>query len=205
MVLNGLCDPPFEPLGQVEQKYPALKLVFLLAITSAKRVGELQAFSSEDPYITFLPDRVLLRFLPTFLPKVPTLKNINQVISLPAFYPNPASEEEERLHTLDVLRCLRIYLERTRSFRKSENLFLQYSGRNKGCEASKATLSRWIKEAISLSFVAQGRDLPTLHTRPKLWPRLGLREALFPWSRSVVLPLGVLSLPLTDIIGDRYI
>lgn len=160
VVLNGLCGHPFEPLEHVQLKFLSLKVVFLLAITSAKRVSELQAFSSEEPYTTFLPDKVLLRFLPTFLPKVPTRTNINQVVALPSFYPEPSSEEERRLHTLDVPRCLRLYLERTSEFRRSEILFLQYSGKNRGCGASKATLSRWIKEAIRSSLVAQDREIP---------------------------------------------
>lgn len=80
IVLDGLCAPPFEPLERVENKYLSFKITFLLAITS-KRVVKLQARSSADLYPIVLPDRILLKYLPTFLPKVPTFKNINQVIT----------------------------------------------------------------------------------------------------------------------------
>lgn len=37
-VLNGLCEPPFEPLESVHQKFLSFRTNFLLAITSAKIV-----------------------------------------------------------------------------------------------------------------------------------------------------------------------
>lgn len=155
---KGVLLPPFEPLEQVDLKYLSLKVAFLLAITSAKRVGELQALGAAEPYLRFLQDKVLLRFLPTFLPKVPSFANTNQTITLPVLSPTSNSPEEERLLSLDIPRVLRIYLNRTEEFRRSENLLISYSGNNKGLKVSKPTLSRWIKDAIKLAFTSQ--DLP---------------------------------------------
>ncbi|XP_062279213.1 uncharacterized protein LOC133984014 [Scomber scombrus] len=45
LVLDALCLPPFEPLAQAELKWVSAKTAFLLAITSAKLVGELNALS----------------------------------------------------------------------------------------------------------------------------------------------------------------
>lgn len=50
---------------------------------------------------------MLLRYLPTFMPKASTL---DQVISPPAFNPKPPSEEELRLHSLDIPKYVRIFL-----------------------------------------------------------------------------------------------
>ncbi|XP_040298083.1 uncharacterized protein LOC121009202 [Bufo bufo] len=161
VVLKGLCVPPFEPLNEVDLRFLSLKITFLLAITSAKRVGELQALGASEPYLKILQDKVLLRFLPTFLPKVPTFSNINQTICLPTFSPAATSPEEERLRTLDISRGLRIYLDRTSDFRRSENLLLTYTGKNRGLKASKPTLSRWIKEAIRLAFLSQDLTPPS--------------------------------------------
>ncbi|KAM3922960.1 uncharacterized protein RB166_012035 [Leptodactylus fuscus] len=67
-------------------------------------------------------------------------ENINQVISLPAFFPYPTSEWEEKMHKLDLVRALRIYLDRTASFRRSENLLINVFGHNRGVKASKVTV-----------------------------------------------------------------
>ncbi len=45
IVLAGLQRGPFEPLDSVELKFLSLKTVLLTALTSIKRVGDLQAFS----------------------------------------------------------------------------------------------------------------------------------------------------------------
>ncbi|TNN58198.1 hypothetical protein EYF80_031558 [Liparis tanakae] len=45
MVLDTLCSPPFETLSVSELRWLSAKIVFLLTITSAKRVSELHALS----------------------------------------------------------------------------------------------------------------------------------------------------------------
>lgn len=45
IVLESLCFPPFEPLEQADLRWLSGKTPFLLAIASAKRVGELHALS----------------------------------------------------------------------------------------------------------------------------------------------------------------
>ncbi len=43
IVLQGLSLAPFEPLEEVPDKFLTLKALFLLAISSLKRIGDLQA------------------------------------------------------------------------------------------------------------------------------------------------------------------
>ena len=45
LVLEALCQQPFEPLENREDKWVSLKTAFLLTMVSAKRVGELHALS----------------------------------------------------------------------------------------------------------------------------------------------------------------
>ena len=45
VVLRALTGPPFEPLETVDIKFVSLKTALLLALTSAKRVGDMQALS----------------------------------------------------------------------------------------------------------------------------------------------------------------
>ena len=44
-VLETLCSPPFEPLEHFDLRWLTCKTAFLLAVTSAKQVGELHALS----------------------------------------------------------------------------------------------------------------------------------------------------------------
>lgn len=109
-VLNGLCSPPFEPLEQAEIKWLSIKTVFLLAITSTKRVSELHALSvsaqcmrwgPEDSQVTSWPN-------PAFLPKVLSPQFANQPIVLAAF-----RTDDEARSELCPVRTLRQYVSQT--------------------------------------------------------------------------------------------
>ena len=72
LVLEALSSPPFEPLGQGGFKWLSMKAAFLLAITSAKRVGELHALSVSDTCLRWNSDGSGVTLWPNvaFLPKV---------------------------------------------------------------------------------------------------------------------------------------
>lgn len=102
LVLTFLMGSPFEPLHSFPLRLLSFKTVFLVAVTSARRVSELQALSSKPPFLTLHAERMVLRTRAAFLPKVVTPFHLGQSITLPAFYPPPhPSKEEERLHRLD--------------------------------------------------------------------------------------------------------
>ncbi len=63
IVLAGLQRGPFEPLDSVELKFLSLKTALLTALTSIKRVGDLQAFSVSEECLVFGPvySHVVLR------------------------------------------------------------------------------------------------------------------------------------------------
>ncbi|XP_073437441.1 uncharacterized protein [Dendrobates tinctorius] len=60
VVLMGLAQSPFEPLSSCTSQLLTCKVAFLVAITSARRVGELQALSAREPYLTVRDDSIVL-------------------------------------------------------------------------------------------------------------------------------------------------
>ncbi|CAJ0914774.1 unnamed protein product [Ranitomeya imitator] len=160
VVLQGLTGPPFEPLSSCSLQNLAYKTVFLVAITSARRVGELQALSIREPYLLVRDDSIVLRLDPSFLPKVVSDFHRSQEIVLPTFCHNPANSEERRFNTLDVRRIVLQYLDQTRAFRIDHNLFVHPSGQNKGKKVAKSTIATWIKKAITEAYLAQNKIPP---------------------------------------------
>ncbi|KAG6932311.1 hypothetical protein G0U57_021645 [Chelydra serpentina] len=153
---------PFEPMATCSMLYLSWKTAFLVAITSARRVSELRALTSEPPYTVFHRDKVQLRPHPAFLPKVVSAFHINQDIFLPVFYPKPhVSRKEQQLHSLDVRRALAFYIERTKPFRKSTQLFIAVADRMKGLPVSSQRISSWITSCIRTCYDLAG--VPTMH------------------------------------------
>ncbi|XP_073434410.1 uncharacterized protein [Dendrobates tinctorius] len=160
LVLTAMTEAPFEPILSASIRSLSLKIAFLIAITSARRVSDIQALSRRPPFLQVKEDRVILRPDPAYLPKVASSFHRSQEIVLPSFLPKPTNEKEEKLHTLDVRRCLLEYLAATDPWKKDNALFVSYQGPRKGLRVSKSTLARWIREAISLAYASKGRVAP---------------------------------------------
>ncbi len=156
-VLSALRGAPFEPLQSVELKFLSLKTVLLSALATVKRVGDLQAFSVDDSGLEFGPadSHVVLRPRPGYVPKVPTMPFRDQVVNLQAL---PREEADPAIALLCPVRALHIYVDRTQSFRTSDQLFVCFGGQQKGRAVSKQRLAHWIVEAIVLAY--QARRLP---------------------------------------------
>uniref|UniRef100_A0A803JKG5 Core-binding (CB) domain-containing protein n=1 Tax=Xenopus tropicalis TaxID=8364 RepID=A0A803JKG5_XENTR len=158
LVLKALSKSPFEPLESVSIWLLTLKTLFLLAIASASRVGELQALSCSPGHISFLHDRVILKPVESFRPKVVSTFHLKREISLPVF--SPELQDMEELQKIDPVRCLRHYLEVSCAFRKSDRLFVIPAGCRKGQAAATSTISRWISICIEKAYQAQGKLAP---------------------------------------------
>ncbi|KAI2667306.1 ORF V: Enzymatic polyprotein [Labeo rohita] len=156
---SGLREAPFEPLASVELKYLSLKTALLTALASIKRVGDLQAFSVDEACLEFGPgdSHVILRPRPGYVPKVPTTPFRDQVVNLQAL---PLEEADPASALLCPVRVLRIYVDRTRHFRRTEQLFVCFGGQQKGNAVSKQRLAHWVVDAISLSYQNQGEPCP---------------------------------------------
>ncbi len=159
IVLAGLQRGPVEPLDSVELKFLSLKTALLTALTSIKRVGDLQAFLVSEECLVFGPvySHVVLRPRPGCVSKVPTTPFRDQVVNLQAL---PSEEADPALALLCPVRALRIYVTHTRSVRSSEQLFVCHGGQQKGKAVSKQRLAHWIVEAVALAYQSQGEPCP---------------------------------------------
>ncbi|KAL0164048.1 hypothetical protein M9458_039801, partial [Cirrhinus mrigala] len=158
-VLRALKGPPFEPLPSSDLRPLTFKAALLLALASVKRMGDLQALSVSPSCLEFRPgdSKVILKPRHGYVPKVPSTPFRAQVITLSAL---PSSEEDQELNLLCPVRALRTYIERSASFRQSEQLFVCFGGRNKGHPVTKQRLSRWIVDAIRLAYSSLGLQCP---------------------------------------------
>jgi integrase len=158
-VLQGLMTDAFNPLEELSLAQLTLKTVFLVAICSARRIGELQALDCRPAYCAVGLGGVMLRTRADFLPKVPSLANIEKKIE---FAPYGLAEDGSDLpeRSLCVCRALECYLEATKDIRQSTQLFVLYGSNKKGQKASKATLARWVKDAIQAAYNALDQDPP---------------------------------------------
>ncbi len=153
IVLEGLVMTPFEPLESAPIRFLTLKMFFLMAITSLKRIGDLQALSISPSCLDFAPGlvKVILHPHPNYLPKVP-FSTMNPVV-LEAFCPPPfTTPEQERLHLLCPVRALQIYVHRTSQWRKSEQLSYAM-----GLQPDCIALG---EDAIALAYEARGQASP---------------------------------------------
>ncbi|XDV29773.1 hypothetical protein PO909_032815 [Leuciscus waleckii] len=114
IILEGLVETLFEPIESASDKLLTLKMVFLMAITSLKRIGDMQALSISPSCLDFAPGmvKVILHPHPDYLPKVP-FSTVHPV-TLEAFCPPPfITPEQERSHRLCPVRALQAYIHRT--------------------------------------------------------------------------------------------
>ena len=143
LVLDALAKPPFEPMSKASLHHLSIKTAFLIAIASGQRRSTIQALSTAPGHIRWENHGVRLVPRPSFIAK-------NQTDSSGAIevFLSPLSEfssvKEDK--TWCPVRALKWYLDKTRVFRKDDQLFL--ISRHPFSPASRETVSRWIVEAI---------------------------------------------------------
>ncbi len=184
VVLRALSQPPFEPLTSVGLKELSLKTTLLLALASAKRIGDLHAFSVDSDCIRYGPGdcSVTLRPRMGYVPKSLSTPFKTQIVSLSALSSeSTASRETDAQTSVCPVRALRIYIDRSASFRQSDQLFVCYGGCARGRAVSKQRLSHWIVDAITAAYTSQGLECP-LHIRGHSTKAIASSWA---WSRSM--------------------
>ncbi len=132
---------PFEPLQSTSLRALLLKTALLLALASVKRVGDLQALSINPACLEFGPNnsKVILKPRLGYVPIVLSTPFRAQVVALSALPPSTGSQE---LSLLCPVRALRVYIEHSASYRKSEQLFVGFGNRAKGGPVTKQGISR---------------------------------------------------------------
>ena len=143
-VLTTLSLPPYEPMHNTTLELLTHKTLFLIAAASARRRSELHALTTKKGFIRFSQAGVFLIPDPSFLTKNETVSFSPGEIYLPNISSLSSIHEDKRVCPV---RALKWYLERTKSIRSSDRLFL--IPRSPFNPASKDTLSRWIVNLIS--------------------------------------------------------
>ena len=158
LVLQSLTGAPYEPLRTCEERFLAQKTLFLLALASAKRIGELHALSYRVSH-TRNWGEVSFAFVTGFVAKTQDPSSLAprfEGFSLPAL-PNARKNRNGRL--LCPVRAVKVYFDRTASHRaRCEGLFVT-TGRSKK-EIAKTTVSFWLRKTISRAYELSGTALP---------------------------------------------
>ena len=147
LVLQSLTGAPYEPL----------RMLFLLALASAKRIGELHALSYRVSHTRDWGE-VSFAFVTGFVAKTQDPSSLAprfegfSVLALP----NARKNRNGRL--LCPVRAVKVYLDRTASHRpRCERLFVT-AGHSK--EIAKTTVSFWLRKTISRAYELSGTALP---------------------------------------------
>ena len=158
LVLQSLTRAPYEPLRTCEERFLAQKMLFLLALASAKRIGELHALSYRESHTRDWGE-VSFAFVTGFVAKTQDPSSLAprfEGFSVPAL-PNARKNRNGRL--LCPVQAVKVYLDRTASHRpRCERLFVT-AGRSKK-EISKTTVSFWLRKTISRAYELSGTALP---------------------------------------------
>ena len=154
----GLTGAPHEPLRTCDERFLAQKMLFLLALASAKHIGELHALSYRVSHSRNWGE-VSFSFVPGFMAKAQDSSSLAprfEGFTVPAL-PNARNNRNGRL--LCPVRAVSRYLDCNAAHRpRCERLFVT-AGRSKK-EISKTTVSFWLRKTVSLAYKLSGKDQP---------------------------------------------
>lgn len=130
LVLKSLTQHPFEPMEQGDLKWISWKTAFILAITSAKCVGELHALSVSESCIRWNADKSVVTLWPNPLsPRTRRSTGLNPTVG--------GAQDGNHTELLCPVRALKGYLRATENLRHSDQLLICYGGPKKGQPLSK--------------------------------------------------------------------
>ena len=156
LVLQSLTGAPYEPLWRCDERFLAQKALFLLALASAKHIGELHALSYRVSHSRNWGE-VSFSFVPGFVAKTQDPSSLAprfEAFTVPAL-PNARNNRNGRL--LCPVRAVRCYLDRTAAHRpRCERLFVT-AGRSRK-EILKTTVSFWLRKTISRAYELSGTE-----------------------------------------------
>ena len=166
LVLMALTKAPFEPLKDASLKILTFKTVFLMALASGKRRGEVHGwtFSSlrHKPHwkeVTISPSAFLAKNqLASDCPD--SLKPV-VIPALKPFWSSDLTGDR----TLYPVRALRYYLDRTSALKKGKYLlFMSFKeGFDRGLMGS--TISSWIRQTVLLDYQSSNFDTQDLQVK----------------------------------------
>ena len=152
-VLEVLRNPPFAPTSSLNLKNLTLKTIFLVAITSARRVSEIQALGRFSPFLRFEAQNVVLNTIPGFLSKTANPSNLGSDLILPCFC--------EHVKELCVKCTVSHYVKITGAQGcKSDRLFVAFGDACKGQAVTSRTIAGWIVRVIRIAYDIKGLPPP---------------------------------------------
>ena len=158
LVLQSLPGAPYEPLRTCEEHFLAQKTLFLLALASAKRIGELHALSYRVSHIRDWGE-VSFAFVTGFVAKTQDPSSLAprfEGFSVPAL---PKARKNRNGRLLCPVRAVKVYLDCTAPHRpRCERLFVT-AGLSKK-EIAKTTVSFWLWKTISRAYELSGTARP---------------------------------------------
>lgn len=109
--IKSALSPPVRAFQSTGLRELSLKTALLLALVSAKRVGDIHVLSFDDACMRFGPNDCSVTLKPEvgYVPKSLSTPFRAQVISLPAFSPEPPASLDYDQRTLCPVRALRFY------------------------------------------------------------------------------------------------
>ena len=159
LVLQSLTSQPYESIRKAEERFLAHKTLFLIALASAKRIGELHALSYRVSHSADWKE-VSFSFVPGFVAKTHDQSSFDprfENFTVPALPKSSSSPNRKLLCPVRVVKC---YLNRTSQHcPRCKQLFVT-SGRTRK-EISKNTVSFWLHKVISLAYQLLGKPLPS--------------------------------------------
>ena len=199
MVLHSLTKPPFEPLRLSSTRDLTRKTLFLLALATAQRVGEIQALSHR---VSWQGQDLLVSYLPEFIAKTDTevhptprefrIKSLTNLLG---------PEDEDRL--LCPVRALNYYLHRTASDTRPRNLFLAVKCPSQ--PMSKAAISFFLRDTIK-SAHASVPDATCLELKVRAHDIRGIATSMLLWKNcSVPTILKAANWRTHSVFADHYL
>ena len=174
LVLQSLTGAPCEPLWTYDEHFLPQKTLFLLALASAKPIGELHALSYRVSHSRGWAE-VSFSFVPGFAAKTQDPSSLAprfESFAVPAL---PSARNNRNGRLLCPVRPVRHYLDRTAAHRsRCERLFVT-AGHSKK-EISKTTVSFWLRKTISRAYQLSGTEQPV--PAPRAWETRGIALSL---------------------------
>jgi hypothetical protein len=160
LVFNALTKPPFEPLEKAQIKQLSMKTLFLILMASPKRRGHVHHLDASNVSFARNDREVAIGVLPEFVSKrqADYKKPVQHTLVIPAL--SSASDRADL--SLCPVRAVRMYLEATKSYRRSRKRFFLPLAKEK--EDFKAdVLTHWIRHLIIHSYKNCTTEEATLH------------------------------------------
>jgi integrase len=165
VVLEALKEGPFEPMRRAALKWVTFKTIFLIALASAKRRGELHSLRFDTFSRTEDWSSVTLRPDPAFISKTELAGKQQHVLKPITIHALKfaSGHVKDRDRTLCPVRALKLYLRKSAEFRDGkQKLFVSFKPWHKE-DICKNTISFWIRKAIYSAYDCASDTTKKIH------------------------------------------